>query len=146
MEAIYLHVLLSKGKELIMNDLSIVFPLLVKARASTEAQHISGARSPGPHSQPQHGPRSCAADRCSSLFISLSAFNWRIWPSVFLTGGQRFDLHAGDNAHQSRARQSFPSRTQIISICGIRKATASSRRWLANPHAGHLVLGSVPYP
>lgn len=36
LKPIYLHVLLSKGKELIMNDLSIMFPQLVKARASKQ--------------------------------------------------------------------------------------------------------------
>lgn len=50
LELIYLHVLLSRGKELIMNDLSIVFPQMVRGRASAEAQHISRARSPGPDS------------------------------------------------------------------------------------------------
>lgn len=128
-----------------MNDLSIVFPLLVKARASTEAQHVSRARSPGPHSRPQHGPQGCAADRRSSLFISL----WRIWPSGFLIDVQRFDLHTGDNAYQSRARQSFPLRRQIISICRIHKASPASRRWLAKalrqpPCVGKLSLPIIP--
>lgn len=73
-----------------MNDLSIMFPQLVKARASTEAQHVGRARSPGPHSQPQHGPQGCTADRCSSLFISLSVCDWRIWPLGFFDGRPAF--------------------------------------------------------
>lgn len=128
-----------------MNDLSIMFPLLVKARASAEAQHVSRARSPGPRSQPQHGPRGCAADRRSSLFISLL----RIWPSGFLMGLQHFDLHTGDNPYQSRARQSFPLRRQIISICRIHKDSPPSRRWLAKasrqpPCVGKLSLPIIP--
>ncbi|CAB1456106.1 unnamed protein product [Pleuronectes platessa] len=52
-----------------MNDSSIVFPELVKAGASTGAQHIGGARSPGPHSRPKHGRRGCiSGPRTSQLF------------------------------------------------------------------------------
>lgn len=40
LEAICLLVLFSKGKELIMKDLNIMFPQLATVRASTEAQWI----------------------------------------------------------------------------------------------------------
>lgn len=48
LESLPLHVLLSRRKEIIINDLGIIFPQLVKARASAEVQNR--ARSPGPQS------------------------------------------------------------------------------------------------
>lgn len=108
LEPIYLHVLLSKGKELIMNDLSIMFP----SAGQGQSQQWGPARRAGPghrdltvdHSTVR---KSCTADRRSSLFISLSPREWEIGPRRLLTDVQRFDLHAGDSAYQSCARQSF---------------------------------------
>lgn len=61
-ETIYLPVLLSRRKELITNQSSIVCAQMVKARARTKAQHVSRAWSPGPHSQAWHGLQGRAAD------------------------------------------------------------------------------------
>lgn len=64
----------------------------------------------------------------------------------FLMNIQRFDLHAGDNAYQNHARQSFSLKRQIISICRTHKASPWSTKWLANPCIGHLVLESFSFP
>lgn len=129
-----------------MNDLSIMLPLLVKARASAEAQRVGGARSPGPRSRPQSGPQGCTADRCSSLFLFLRAtgeFGLR----GILTGVQRFDLRAGDSAYQGRARQCFSLSGDKSSPSArfIKHQHHQDGGW-QRPRVGHLVLGSFPFP
>lgn len=51
-----------------------------------------------------------AGPRCWQMLFSLSACDWRSWPSRFSLNVQRFDLHAGGNACQSHVRQRFSSK------------------------------------
>lgn len=80
LESLPLHVLLSRRKEIIINDLGIIFPQLVKARASAEVQNR--ARSPGPQ--------------------SLAGW-WRCWRTIFplWMDLQMSDVQEGVGAYQT---------------------------------------------
>lgn len=121
LEAIYLHVLLSKGKEGIMNDLSIVLPLLVEARASAGARHVRGARSAGPHTRPHHGLPLTDPLRSFVFLRATAEFGG------FLTDGQRSHFQAGMKARQSAARRYLPSGRPIVFVVP-KAAAAASRR------------------
>lgn len=109
LEAIYLHVLLSKGKEWIMNDLSIVLPLLVEARASAGARRVRGARSARPHTRP-------AADRPSSPSFCVQRQNSVGFYDGRFPGGQQCasELWEDESSSSAGSRQHHPGGRHLL--------------------------------